>query len=78
MSSRNTIHKKDSAETKNIKFCTECGEELENFSIEGHDLEMIKRKFHHCKTSGKFKGDVCSKLFILNQNDDDPDDQLFF
>jgi|YNPMSStandDraft_1061717.scaffolds.fasta_scaffold23741_2 uncharacterized protein with PIN domain len=51
-----------------IKFCTECGEVLEDFSVSdaAKDKKAVIENFHNCKKTGKFKGDVCSKLYIIS------------
>lgn len=66
MKKKNTIKKDELFETS--RFCTECGEELENFTFdqEASDGETAKRRFHNCKETGKFKGDICSRMFINN------------
>lgn len=50
---------------KTARFCVECGEELEEYSLrEGETPEAAKERFHNCCRTGKFKGDVCSRIFI--------------
>lgn len=50
-----------------IIFCTECGEALENFSLseDAKDFDAVIKNFHNCKKTGKFKGEMCSKLFMI-------------
>jgi hypothetical protein len=64
MKKRSTNLKKQ--QTEEIKYCTECGEELNDycFSDDVNDLEKLKEHHENCKTTKKFKGDVCSRLFI--------------
>ena len=54
-------------------FCTECGEELEDFSFteKAENIEMTKENFERCKKIGKFKGEQCSKMFIAQSNMDE-------
>jgi hypothetical protein len=49
-----------------IIFCTECGEQLEDFcfSQEADSIETLKGHHNVCKKNLKFKGDVCSRIFI--------------
>ena len=56
-------------------FCTECGNELEVFGIEDGSIDMnaVKANFRNCKATGKFKGDVCSKLYIITDDDERQD-----
>lgn len=62
-------------EKSDIKFCTECGEALEDFSVsdESKDLDAVIKNFHNCKKTGKFKGDVCSKLYMISPPPEDTD-----
>jgi len=47
-------------------FCTECGSDLDDFWLyrEGEDYADILKSHFECQRSGKFKGAMCSKLFI--------------
>ncbi len=62
-------------EKSDIIFCTECGEALENFSVseDAKDLDAVIKNFHNCKKTGKFKGEMCSKLFMITPPDDNQD-----
>jgi hypothetical protein len=55
---------------KDVIYCTECGEDLEIFGCEdgSFDLNSVKLNFEKCKKIGKFKGEICSKLFIASEN----------
>ncbi len=49
-------------------FCTECGSDLDDFWMTtGADAyaEILKHHFD-CQRTGKFKGAMCSKLFIAD------------
>lgn len=52
-----------------LQFCTECNEELENLSVgePNMTLEQAKAMHENCKKTGKFKGEMCSKIFILSE-----------
>ncbi len=56
------------------KFCTECGDTLDDFSIteNAKDVEKVKENFENCKKTGKFNGEECSKLFIASNPEDLP------
>lgn len=58
-------------------FCTECGEELDDFDFnpQVNDMDAIYERFHGCKEKGKFKGDICSRIFIASQNEDEFQDE---
>jgi hypothetical protein len=62
----------DKSLNKNFEpqFCTECDEQLENFFLDPKikDRNAVKHNFKQCKDSGKFKGEICSKLFISSDN----------
>jgi uncharacterized protein with PIN domain len=62
-------------ERTDIKFCTECGEVLEDFSLseQAKDPKAVIENFHNCKKTGKFKGDVCSKMFIISPTIEESD-----
>lgn len=49
-----------------INFCTECENDLDNFflSSKSKDIAAIKANHENCKHIGKFKGEMCSKIFI--------------
>ena len=60
-------------------FCAECGEELELFGIEGIDVQKVKERHKRCRDIGKFNGDKCAMLFIVQSEDDlfiDEDESL--
>jgi len=56
-----------------IKFCIVCGEALDDFSIskDSEDINAVTKKFQNCKTSGRFCGDVCAKVFISSNYEPD-------
>jgi hypothetical protein len=58
---------------EDVKFCTECDEQLDEFCFSDivGDKEFIKKNHENCRKTGKFKGDVCSKLYIASDNDID-------
>ncbi len=62
------IHNKEKAIRNNVQFCSECGEDLNTFGLPGEELDLKKIQEHHklCKEKGKFKGDICSKMFIAD------------
>ena len=73
MNRNNNIENKDLLYEKLI-FCTECGEELDNFSLSNGNIDKIRKNLARCKKTGKFKGEFCSKFFIFC---DDNLDELF-
>ncbi len=50
-------------------FCTECGSDLDNFCFVPDVDEYANILKHHfeCQRTGKFKGAMCSKLFIADE-----------
>lgn len=63
---------------RGARFCVECGEELENFSLQqGESNDETRNRFHNCCKTGKFNGDVCSRIFIneYDENSISEDDQ---
>ncbi|RJP71289.1 MAG: hypothetical protein C4539_05280 [Ignavibacteriales bacterium] len=70
MRKKNTIKKEEALDS--VRFCTECGEELENFSISDHSSPEDAQKQHDtCKETGKFNGDMCSRVFITKFKEED-------
>lgn len=57
-----------------VNFCTECGKSLDDFALENptHDKDELKSRFKHCMEEGRFKGDFCSKLFIVEDENTEP------
>jgi hypothetical protein len=66
MSSNN----KNNKLAEDIKFCTECDDQLDDFCFSdiSKNLEEIKKNTANCKKTGKFKGDFCSKRFIADDD----------
>ena len=67
---KNTVHPKN--EDKPI-FCTECDTDLSAFWLSpvAEDPEKVKQMHENCRRSGKFHGEICSKLFIINDIESD-------
>lgn len=61
----------DESPRQDVKFCTACGESLENFcfSVESRDVEAVRKNMEKCKKNGKFSGDVCAKYFIARREE---------
>lgn len=49
-------------------FCTECGSDLDDFWLAAGatNYEDILKHHLECQREGKFKGSMCSKLFIVD------------
>jgi len=68
------ISKKSKTEKKvpknNGTFCTECGDELEDFAFNKNSLnkDLVRKKHYNCVKTGKFSGEFCSKLFISDDS----------
>lgn len=69
---KNSIKKDDFFSS--VNFCTECGKSLDDFALENPncDKETIKFRYKQCVETGKFKGDMCSKLFITDDENEEP------
>jgi hypothetical protein len=61
--------KKDEDAEHKIVFCTECGSKLDNFCFDdgAADVEAIKKHMEECKREGRYRGDVCSRVFIADE-----------
>jgi hypothetical protein len=69
MKKKSTV-KKDKT-LSSVRFCVECGEELEDFSVsENSNQEAALIQHHKCKKTGKFNGDMCSRVFITKDEDE--------
>ncbi|MBD3409226.1 MAG: hypothetical protein GF419_03390 [Ignavibacteriales bacterium] len=56
-----------------VRFCPNCGEELERFEVAyGGDEKAAREQWARCRQSGRFDGDFCARVFIVA--DQDPDD----
>ncbi|MBN8546647.1 MAG: hypothetical protein J0L60_11015 [Ignavibacteria bacterium] len=73
MFKKNTLEK-----SKNFIFCTECGSSLSDFylSKDVRDTKRLEEHYKNCKQTGKFKGEMCAKLFIALDFELDPEDDL--
>ena len=67
MSTKKLITSKETAVKNNVRFCTECGEDLTMFGIEKVDRKKVEERHKNCKEKGKFNGDVCSMMFISEE-----------
>jgi hypothetical protein len=54
-------------------FCTECNTDLDAFWLNSlaNDPENVRRIHENCKRIGRFNGEQCSKLFIIDLPDTD-------
>lgn len=54
-----------------LQFCIECNNELENLSVGEPNISLDQAKIIHenCKKTGRFNGEMCSKIFILSDID---------
>lgn len=54
----------------NGTFCTECGDELEDFAFSKNskNKKEVRKKHYNCVKTGKFSGEFCSKLFISDDS----------
>jgi len=53
------------------RYCTRCGEELENFcfSPDANNLEALRAAALRCQLNGKAEGAVCAKVFIAGRSE---------
>jgi len=54
----------------NGTFCTECGDELEDFAFNksSKNKKEIRKRHYNCVKTGKFSGEFCAKLFISDDS----------
>lgn len=66
---------------ESVKFCSEC-DDLDDFTLseKAGDGVSAKKQFDNCKKTGRFKGDMCSRVFISDYDEErfleTPDDPL--
>jgi hypothetical protein len=65
--------KNDEDAEHKIVFCTECGSKLENFCFDdgATDLDAVKKHMEECKREGRYKGEMCSRVFIADETNID-------
>ena len=65
------LHEEEEPLNQKIRFCTACGDELDEFcfSDQAENIESIRKRHAKCKEIGKFDGDVCARIFIAQQRD---------
>jgi len=67
-----TTRKKNKKQLEKIEihFCTECGEQLDDFAFDDRagNIQSVITSHNLCKKTGKFKGECCSKVFIASEN----------
>ncbi len=64
-------------------FCTECGDKLDDFCFNesASDVESVKKHMEGCKREGRYKGDMCARMFIADDSNSErlpsvsPDDE---
>jgi hypothetical protein len=69
MNKKKSTSDKELAVKNSITFCAECGEDLSMFGIEEVDRRKVEERHKNCKEKGKFKGDVCSMMFISDEKE---------
>jgi hypothetical protein len=54
-----------------VKFCLNC-DDMEDLAVseESKELQKIKDRFRNCNDTGRFQGDVCSRLFVAAEVND--------
>ena len=66
---------------RGIKFCLNCNE-MDDLATdsEAGNADTVKKRFQNCQKTGRFDGDICSRMYVVNENDFldeqfiDPDD----
>ncbi len=70
MKEKKIKNSKENSIKKDIKFCTECGDDLSQVGIFSNEsVNEVKARHNKCKEIGKFKGDKCSMLFIVDEKE---------
>jgi hypothetical protein len=55
-----------------VQFCTNC-DDMENIALDDPSAiaEAARKRFDNCRKTGKFQGDICSRLFVIDDATDD-------
>lgn len=64
-------HGEQVGEKENVEFCLNCND-MDDLAVspQAIDVDAAKERFRNCDETGKFQGDVCSRLFVLDENTD--------
>jgi len=59
---------------RDVRFCLNCND-MDDLAVseEAEDLDQLQKRFQNCNDTGKFDGDMCARLFVADDNIDDPD-----
>ena len=51
-----------------LEFCTNC-DDIEDLAVQSEvkETSSLYKRFHNCELTGKFEGDLCSRLFIATE-----------
>jgi hypothetical protein len=54
-----------------VKFCLNC-DDMDDLavSLDETDLDDVKARFRNCNETGRFQGDVCSRMFVATDVED--------
>ncbi len=57
-----------------IVYCLNC-DDIDDLAIVSgaFDIEQQKRRFQRCIRNGRFEGDICSRLFVVDAEYESPD-----
>ncbi|MCB2204433.1 hypothetical protein KQI65_06750 [bacterium] len=57
-----------------VRFCLNCND-MDDLatSDEATHLDQLQDRFRNCNETGNFDGDICSRLFVADDEIDDPD-----
>ena len=68
---KNSAGYSEEPEEDKFSFCTECENELEKFGYDPDEIDLtkVRSRFNNCVKIGKFKGDICARLFIAHDED---------
>lgn len=64
----------DSTPEEDVRFCLNC-DDMDDLatSEEAKKIDQIHERFDNCRKTGRFEGDICSRLFVAEDDIDSPD-----
>lgn len=57
-----------------MKFCLNC-DDMDDLALsdDARNLDDLHRRFENCVQTGRFDGDLCSRIFVAEDGIDSPD-----
>lgn len=72
-SSRKHTQETDVDPGQDVQFCLNCND-MDDLAVsdESRNVEQLRRRFNNCKETGRFDGDICARLYVAEDDIDEP------